>query len=161
MDESHVILLDLLKAAIWNRPADTTHWQKPVDWDGVYELAKVQALRGVIIDALLDLPEAWLPEKSWYENRLLRLMQIAQENAQHRAIGEELLQRLEDKNIHAMLMKGTTMAALYPHPQYRTCGDIDLYIGPEHYSHAIDLVCQWAETLHKDVVKDNGNEAKN
>lgn len=149
------ILIDLVQAAIWDRPADTSQWQKPVDWNGVYELAKTQALRGLAIDAILNLPVEWLPEKPWYVARLNRLMEMAQDHALHQAVSNELLDRFEANGVHALLMKGVTMGALYPNPQYRACGDIDLYIGPEKYDQAINLLCEWAGSHQTDVVKDD------
>ena len=40
---------------------------------------------------------------------------------------------LEKAGIHAVLMKGAGLAALYPEPHYRSWGDIDLYVGPDQY----------------------------
>lgn len=40
---------------------------------------------------------------------------------------------LEQAGINAVLMKGAGLAALYPSPDRRYWGDVDLYVGPEQY----------------------------
>ena len=40
---------------------------------------------------------------------------------------------LEKAGIKAVLLKGAGLAALYPEPQRRTWGDIDIYVGKEQY----------------------------
>ena len=40
---------------------------------------------------------------------------------------------LQKAGLRAVLMKGAGLAALYPEPQYRTWGDIDLYVGKDQY----------------------------
>ncbi len=40
---------------------------------------------------------------------------------------------LEDTGLHAVLMKGAGLASLYPSPEQREWGDIDLFVGKEQY----------------------------
>ena len=43
---------------------------------------------------------------------------------------------LVDAGIKPVLLKGAGLAALYPDPQMRPYGDIDLFVGKEQYHHA-------------------------
>lgn len=58
-------------------------------------------------------------------------------------------QALQQAGIQAVLMKGAGLAALYPEPHYRTWGDIDLYVGPQHYHHACAIMRETFPTALK------------
>lgn len=58
-------------------------------------------------------------------------------------------QALQQAGIQAVLMKGAGLAALYPEPHYRTWGDIDLYVGPQHYHRACAVMRETFPTALK------------
>lgn len=47
---------------------------------------------------------------------------------------------LTKAGIHAVLMKGASLAALYPSPEQRAWGDIDLFVGKEQYHPACKVM---------------------
>lgn len=76
---------------------------------------------------------------------------IAQQNE---LINRELSALCDLLSAHAVrffVVKGQTVAALYPHPAYRTCGDIDFYVYPEHFDRARRLIeTTWQVTVDDD-----------
>ena len=62
---------------------------------------------------------------------------------------EKAWKALQDAGIHAVLMKGAGLAALYPEPYYRAWGDIDLYVGPEQYHPACAVMRETFPTALK------------
>jgi hypothetical protein len=47
---------------------------------------------------------------------------------------------LAQHNIPAILIKGASLAGLYPDPDMRDFGDVDIYVGEEHYLRATEIV---------------------
>lgn len=100
----------------------------PRDWREMYQLSRQQALVGVLNDTVHRLhadqtpPEALLRE--WDENtaKIGRIYHLHEEHAKEL---EALLTRL---GLHGCILKGTGLARLYPNPERRMCGDIDLWI---------------------------------
>lgn len=118
---------NLLLIAVGRKPAfdeDPT----PKVWDRLFEMARQQALVGVLNDAVHRLPEHQLPPpemlKEWdaMTDKIGRIYRLHEDHVKEL---EELLTRL---NIHGCVLKGTGLAQLYPHPEHRMSGDIDLWI---------------------------------
>ena len=100
----------------------------PQDWKYLYHLAHRQALLGPLNDGIHRLPAHQMPPedilKDW--DRLTdSIAGIYQTHEKHVAELEALLKRL---NLHGCILKGTGLAHLYPSPERRMCGDIDLWI---------------------------------
>ena len=104
----------------------------PQDWKYLYHLAHRQALLGPLNDGIHRLPVHQMPPedilKEW--DRLTdKIAGIYHTHENHVAELEALLQRL---NLHGCILKGTGLAHLYPSPERRMCGDIDLWIAGDH-----------------------------
>ena len=100
----------------------------PQDWKYLYHLAHRQALLGPLNDGIHRLPAHQMPPddilKEW--DRLTdRIAGIYQTHEKHVSELEALLESL---NLHGCILKGTGLAHLYPSPERRMCGDIDLWI---------------------------------
>ena len=52
----------------------------------------------------------------------------------------EVIGLLAQHNIPATLIKGASLAGLYPDPDMRDFGDVDIYVGEEHYLRAAEIV---------------------
>lgn len=156
MNQEQRIVTDLLRASIWDSPADTSQWPAKVDWDKVYEAAHQQAVLGLFNDALLSLPEDRIPARDFRIARLTELASSAQEQAYQKSILVELVRKFQASGIKVLLMKGLSLAPFYPHPQYRLSGDIDLYTGPEQYEKACQLILTWCENAN--VIEEEKDE---
>lgn len=99
----------------------------PEQWVEVHALANRQAVTGIVFDAVQKLPEGnglplnlaarWLVETQKIEARNEHIAKVI--DAQKKA--------WDHNGIDAILMKGHSIAALYPIPEHRACGDIDWY----------------------------------
>lgn len=122
------LFLLLLRKALWGLelPEDALALNLQ-GWLDLYNFSVRQGLHTIIWDALDKeaipsvIKAGWQKDvaKVEYGNRLMDAVIGAQRKA------------WETKGIAAQLMKGQTLAALYPVPQHRLCGDIDWYFPTE------------------------------
>ena len=100
----------------------------PKVWNRLYQMAHQQTMVGILNDAVHRIPEKQLPReellREWDENtdKISRIYHTHEEHIQEL---ETLLDRL---GLHGCILKGTGLAHLYPNPERRMCGDIDIWI---------------------------------
>ncbi|WP_036893282.1 nucleotidyltransferase family protein [Prevotella sp. S7-1-8] len=57
---------------------------------------------------------------------------------------------LSGRDVKYFLVKGQTLAMLYPHPEARVCGDIDFYVFPEFFEEVVTLIeKEWQITIKR------------
>lgn len=132
--QSTAELLNRLVAAEINRhdaaplPAELTSQQ----WGMLYNEARRQTVIALTLNAIEQHPElaATMPvtlAAQWMaEAEKTRRRHEASLRAE-----SSLLQAFGDAGIHPIVLKGNTLARLYPDPSARQCGDIDLFIRPD------------------------------
>jgi hypothetical protein len=100
----------------------------PDEWKRLYRTACRQALIGSLNEGVHRLPAHQMPPedilKEWDENTA-KIARIYHRHEEHVKELETLLGRL---NLHGCILKGTGLSHLYPVPERRMCGDIDLWI---------------------------------
>lgn len=100
----------------------------PKEWKFLFHLAHRQALFGPLNDGIHRLPADQMPPddvlKDWDENTGI-IAEIYRTHEAHIVELEALLDRL---GLHGCILKGTGLSYLYPVPERRMCGDIDLWI---------------------------------
>lgn len=125
--------LSLLRSVLWDGGGDKGEGIKVLgDWKAVEEFFSRQSLDGLLPDAIAMLPAAQQPSIAVKMPLIARQLQVERMN---HAMNEELLAftaELNRRDIPYILFKGQGVASLYPKPQLRMCGDIDLYV-PQGY----------------------------
>lgn len=143
----------LLRAGLWGTTPDVSLFGKDTDWGQLYQVAKRQSVTGVVFDGIGLLPEAARPPKAV---TLPWCAQMLHTEEQHELLNREIgnLYRLMRANgIEPVLVKGQAVAQSYLHPNHRRCGDIDLYVGPEHYEAANALLRREATSEEEEIFK--------
>ena len=106
----------------------------PVYWSRIFKMARQQTLVGILNDGIHRLPEGQLPPegllKEWDSNTA-KIARIYHFHEKHISELEILMERL---GLHGCILKGTGLAHLYPNPERRTCGDIDVWVKGTHNS---------------------------
>ena len=125
--------LALLQAGLWKMPVDAGLFRGAhVDWAGLFRLSKEQAVAGIVFDGIGALPEDCRPPQEialeWY----VFVLRIEQANRQADAVLASLLSWHAGQGIRPVLLKGRGLARLYPCPDRRQCGDIDLFLGQDY-----------------------------
>lgn len=125
----HSLFLELLKSAIWNKPADYTKFQH-IDghtWQSIFKYSLTQASAALITDAISSLPEEYMPPRSVLIDCMVVSQKIEDANYHLDNVLKTLVRDYESLNLPFILLKGQTNAIYYPNPSHRSSGDIDLY----------------------------------
>lgn len=133
--ESHYFAL--LRSALWDTPVAI---EGPIDWNEVTRLARHHAnlaLVGGVASQMTgdNRPSAALLGKlqTVMRNNLLSQMRLKQILASAVAL-------LRPNGIEPVLLKGFGLAMLYPNPNLRQFGDIDLFVGLDDFHEACALL---------------------
>ena len=123
---NHQTYWHLVKAALWREPA-----QWPTEQ--TEDLLRMNAMQGT---GALVYPSILAQEDlSPYARAQMKsvCMSTMQQQVKLQYTLTKAWTALEKAGIPAVLMKGASLAALYPSPEQRTWGDIDLFVGKEQY----------------------------
>jgi hypothetical protein len=134
------IFFELIRAGLHGRRPDIPKDLSLQDWAGLLKLAKMQSVTGLLYRGVSFCGEGYpLPEPV-----LFRLVaeddRVERTGARLRQASEDLTLKLSSAGLHPILLKGATIAAYYPVPLQREYGDIDLYLPPEEFDKAPEML---------------------
>ena len=102
------------------------------DWEIIYRMARQQTLLGVLFDGIARLREEQRPPQAMYDEWAQLASRIPEIHATHERHVGELSGILEGLGLRGCILKGTALSHLYPVPEHRMCGDIDLWVRGTH-----------------------------
>lgn len=120
------VMLEFVRAAVLERepaiPQNIT-----IDWDKLMDLSTEQGLLTWVWDGICKLPFELLPPRQQRINWGLSAQEIWDHYEKQQQVLIELISICNQHNIRILLLKGIELSYLYPKPQSRSCGDIDIY----------------------------------
>ncbi len=132
MDDSSInaLFLNLLSAAIWDKPADVEQFTNLDDktWKKIFHWARRQSVGALIADKVLSLPKECLPPQ---EQNMASVSLIEQTKAMNRKMIRVLAgikDWYQETGFPFVLLKGLANGANYPEPLLRNPGDVDLWL---------------------------------
>ena len=131
--------LELLSAAIWQRPANESLFleMNEAQWKTLAYNSTKQRVNALIVDGINTLPAHCLPPRSVLLSLMLQTEKIERENLRIDQAVVQLHREHEAENLPFVLLKGQGNALFYPVPRHRTPGDIDLlFYRPGDYERA-------------------------
>ena len=144
----------LLRAALWDKPVAI---EEEIDWKAVMKLAQYHAndilLCGVASTMAGDSkpsPEQLEKMKTAVRGNLFNSIQL-------KKILVSAVQQLRQHGIEPVLLKGFGLAMLYPNPNLRQFGDIDLFVGLDNFHQACALLRELPGCYNWGDVKDTGH----
>ena len=94
----------------------------------MFRMARKQALIGVCYDGVCRVPEHQRPPQDVMETWSRLTEKIAAIYRLHLYRTEQLVPILEQNGLRGCILKGTALSRLYPVPERRMCGDIDIWV---------------------------------
>ena len=144
MTKSDFIFM-LMRSALWQTPTD--HFEMtPWEYKQVMEYADKQCVLGLVADCLRS-NNIGLQKKC-----VIHMLQIQNtleiENRHLNANVARLARLLTDGNVPYVVVKGQTLAQLYPQPLHRVPGDIDFYVREADVPRVKELVArEWGVNI--------------
>lgn len=134
MDKTLQALFALLQAGLWGTFDEAAASAFPLsagEWERVFTLARQQTVTGIAFRGLDFLPEEAAPPMGIMAKWMAHADRIEQSNRIMNETVAKLYGHFASAGVEAVLQKGQGVAAMYPEPLLRECGDIDLYF-PGH-----------------------------
>ena len=134
MDKTLQALFALLRAGLWGRYDEAMASAFPLsaqEWGRVFTMARQQTVTGIAFRGLDYLPEEAAPPMGLMAKWMAHADRIEQSSRMMNETVAKLFGHFSASGIEAVLQKGQGIAAMYPEPLLRECGDIDIYF-PGH-----------------------------
>ena len=138
------LLLALLRAQLWLKPVDDIVLPSTLEeWNELINLGYKQTVICFIAKACLRHPNACNNIPTDIKEELEFVLEENERiHKNHNARIVEIFDLLEGEGLHPILLKGQGLAQIYPQPELRQCGDIDIYIGAKDYKKACEIMNQ-------------------
>lgn len=129
----HRAFFELLKAGLWKKACVNinVNLAETTEWHYLYRLAQEQSVQGIVLSGLeelstnnanLNIPKELLLQ--W----IGEVQMIEQSNKEMNRFVADLIARMRDADIYAILVKGQGVAQCYETPPWRSSGDVDLLL---------------------------------
>ena len=106
----------------------------PKDWEIMFLMARQQALIGVCYDGICRIPDYQRPPDQILGAWKQLTEKIADIHRLHLQRSREMVPILSRLGLHGAILKGIALSRLYPVPERRMCGDIDVWVQGTHES---------------------------
>lgn len=127
----------LMRAALWGQSVEFD--QKP-DWEGIMRIARHHATDVLVADVASRLGEGLSPTTSMLQEMKVAMRFNFINQLELKQILVSAVTALRSKGIEPVLLKGFGLARLYPNPDLRQFGDIDLYVGVDCFHEACTVL---------------------
>jgi len=119
----------LLRAGLWGRDPIAEGFRRLGDeeWEQVFKMSGRQTVSGIVFDGICRLPDEFQPSPAIFAKWVAATDRIERGNGRMNAVLGELTGMFVSGGLQPVLQKGQGVAALYPTPAHRECGDIDFY----------------------------------
>lgn len=122
-------LFTLLKAGLWGLKIDNLgHFPlSTIEWGQLFEEARKQTITGIVYRGITMLPDKFIPPIAILTKWVAEVDRIERNNQKMNNTLKTLIEMFEQQGLTPIVLKGQSVAALYETPDWRECGDIDLY----------------------------------
>lgn len=128
MDASEIVILHLISVSLFGTELDVAKLEN-VDWSQAFSLACRHGVAAICFDAFDQLPKELRPERSLLLQWMGVVNRVENDFEKKAQVLKEIVHHLENSNICVYLLKGTSVANYFPHPNHRPSTDLDIYLG--------------------------------
>ena len=140
---TETVFIELLRVSIWGGVACIPNGFE--DWGKVFALAKEQSVLALVAHAVLS--DSKISVQLAEEVKARLKSHVMANMSTHRMLNNSVVQvvsALAAADLPSVLLKGQALARNYPIPELRACGDVDIYVGPEGYLRACEVLSELA-----------------
>ncbi len=123
-------LLTLVKGGLWGKLTGTDLFEKAshAEWEELTELAAIQGVLGIAYDGMKELPQTLHPPKNILIKWALGVEAIEKRHQYQIKALLSIATLFKENNIRCLLLKGPGIGQLFPIPEHRESGDLDIYL---------------------------------
>lgn len=126
--------LELVRAGLWGTEVQLSSYGK-IDFSNILQLANEQGVTGLVAAGLEHVTDVKI-QKTDVLQFVGQTIQIERRNKLMNQFVAELVEKMRDAGICAILVKGQGVAQCYEKPLWRPSGDIDFLLNSENYEKA-------------------------
>lgn len=127
----------LMRAALWQQPVEL---EETPDWEGIMSIAHHHATNVLVADVASRLTGDKAPSSAMLREMKTRMRANLINQLELKQILTKAIITLRDKGMEPVLLKGFGLALLYPNPNLRQFGDIDLFVGVQQFHSACTVL---------------------
>ena len=120
------VMLEFVRAAVLNRIPAVPQYLV-IDWDKLMDISVEQGVLAWVWDGVCMLPNDQQPPRMYRINFGMSAQKVWDMYEKQWIVLKEIITRCEQSKIRLLLLKGIGLSVMYPKPQSRSCGDIDIY----------------------------------
>ena len=128
----------LVRAGLWEKEARLLPYGD-LDYAEVMRLAQEQAVVGLVAAGLEHVTDVKVPQV-WALQFAGQTIQLEQRNKAMNQFIADLIAKMREADIYTLLVKGQGTAQCYERPQWRSSGDVDLFLSAENFEKAKSLL---------------------
>lgn len=124
----------LIRAGLWEQNVFLSSFDQ-IDYDRILRLAEEQSVVGLVAAGLEHVKDVKLPQVLVLQ-LVGQTLQIEQRNKAMNSFIGGVVERMREKGIYLLLVKGQGIAQCYERPLWRASGDVDFFLSNDNYEKA-------------------------
>lgn len=139
MESHEKLFFEILQNGLWGKPIEAVPTRN--DMLHVVKLALSQTVLGIVGNVIITdkTLSSYLIERELAYLRKL-VMSVVSVSYTWNCSVRNIFMKMHDNGVEPILLKGQGIAQYYPNPDFRQCGDIDLYVGKQYFEKACEVV---------------------
>ncbi len=127
-------MLELINATLANRPLseEAVKEATEAEWQRCFDLAWGQQVLAMTFPAMSALPKEQRPNFTLWSKWMAYAQNIAAQSKHKREVVRRMGEWLAEDGLSTMIIKGFSLAVLYPRPDLRESSDIDIYSSEDY-----------------------------
>ena len=139
MNDSISAFFELVRAGLWEEEVRLEQYGRSLDYNEILRLSEEQSVVGLVAAGIEHVFDVKIPQKVVLQF-VGQTLQLEQRNSAMNTFIGDLVEKMREKGIYVLLVKGQGIAQCYERPLWRASGDIDFLLSEVNYTNAKELL---------------------